>query len=130
MADFILFNEGAPRVLDSGFSGASACVFDLCTKKVSEYTAATKYSERAAATGTGYTQKTQTAPAASGGSKTFSEIEWSTGSATNWPSNCASVCLSIEGKLVAAWNLQAGGAARAMNAASTTEKFTPTFTIA
>jgi hypothetical protein len=73
MADFIAFNEGRQLVEDGGWP--TSVIFDLSTLAVSGFTAATVYSGSAAITGTGYTNKTQTEPAAVGlGSKVFPHL--------------------------------------------------------
>ncbi len=63
----------------------------------------------------------------------FSQMSWSTGSATDWPSSVKSVVLvttaNNTGKAICAWNLIAGGAARDLSQANTTESFTPTLTL-
>jgi|SRR4249919_3788763 len=125
MADFIAFNEGRQLVEDSGWP--ATITFDLSTKAVSAFTAADTYATRAAITGTGYTNKTQTEPAATGlGSKVIPQSQWLTGAATNWQNPCTIVA-SDGTKIICAWNLVAGGAARDMSAANTTLNVTPTY---
>jgi hypothetical protein len=83
-------------------------------------------------TGTGYARKSQARPTSSAGKLQFTQMSWATGAAADWPASVKS-CIAVTssdntGKALAAWNLQTGGAARAMNAANTTENFTPDFT--
>jgi hypothetical protein len=84
-------------------------------------------------TGTGYARQSESEPTASSANPTavaFAQKTWSTGSATDWPASVKSCVLVTTadntGKAICAWNLVTGGAARAMNAANTTENFTPT----
>jgi len=125
VADFIAFNEGRQLVEDGGWP--STVTFDLSTKAVSAFTAADTYATRAPITGTGYAAKTQSEPAAVGlGSKVFSQNQWLTGAATNWTNPCTIVA-SDGAKIICAWNLVAGGAARDMSQANTTLNVTPTY---
>jgi hypothetical protein len=126
MADFIAFNEGRCVVEDTGWP--ATVTFDLSTKAVSAFTAADTYATRAPITGTGYAAKTQAEPAATGlGSKVFATaLQWLTGAATNWTNPCTIVA-SDGTKIICAWNLVAGGAARDMSQANTTLNVTPTY---
>lgn len=126
MADFIAFNEGRQLVEDGGWP--TTCTFDLSTGVIgSTLVATTVYSGRLPITGTGYTQKTQTEPSATGlGSKAFPQSQWLTGAATNW-TNPTTIIVSDGTKIICAWNLVAGGAARDMSQANTTLNVTPTY---
>jgi hypothetical protein len=113
----------------------STCYFLLSTKSVGATSAFTGTETLAGATlgeitGTGYVRKNQSEPAASGRTVTFTQFNWSTGSATDWPATTRSLVLVTTsdntGKAISAWNLQAGGAARDMSGASTTLYVTPT----
>lgn len=55
-------------------------------------------------------------------------MEWKTEAHTNWPAAVKSVVCLSGTTLICAWNLQAGGTARDLSGANTTEKFTPTYT--
>ena len=106
----------------------STCTFDLSTKTVDELGKEATYAGGyGVATGTGYTAKTESEPTATKGKVEFAKKTWETGSATDWPASVKS-CVLRNGasKLLCAWNLIPGGAGRAMNAANTTENFTPT----
>jgi hypothetical protein len=89
-------------------------------------------------TSTGYARQSQAPPAPSSSNPTsvaFSQISWTTGANTDWPSFCKSVVLctvtsyatsgGLTAKWICAWNLQTGGTARNMAQANTTEQFTP-----
>jgi len=126
MADFVAFNEGKAELVNNGLP--STCTFDLSTKTVDEIGAEATYAGGyGVATGTGYSAKTESEPTASKGKVEFAKKTWETGSATDWPASVKSVVLrNGSSKLICAWNLRAGGAGRAMNAANTVENFTPT----
>ncbi len=135
MADFLAFNEGKTELANNGLP--STCYFLLSTKPCSG-TGAHAASDTLAGgvgeiTGTGYARQSQSEPAASSGVVSFSQMSWSTGSATDWPSSVKSVVLvttaNNTGKAICAWNLIAGGAARDLSQANTTESFTPTLTL-
>jgi hypothetical protein len=130
MADFIAFNEGKTDLMNNGLP--ATCTFDLSTKTVEELGAeATFAGGFSKVTGTGYAAKTQSEPTASKGKIEFTKMTWETGEATDWPSSVKSCVLrNAESHLICAWNLQAGGAGRAMNAKNTTENFTPTLSLA
>jgi hypothetical protein len=101
--------------------------FDLSTKAVSAFTAADTYATRAAITGTGYAQASGTEPASTAlGRKDFAQIPWATGAATNWQNPCT-VVVSDGVKIICAWNLVPGGAARDMSQANTTLNVTPSY---
>lgn len=125
MADFVAFNEGKTELANNGLP--ATCTFDLSTKTVDELTAAATFAGGySVATGTGYAAKTESEPTAVNGKVEFAQKSWATGEATDWPSGVKSCVLRSGSKLIAAWNLQEGGTARAMNAKNTTENFTPT----
>lgn len=125
MPDFIAFNEGRQLVEDSGWP--ATVKFDLSTKDCATFTAADTYASRGVITGTGYTQGSQAEPAASGlGAKAFAQLTWQTGSATNWLAP-KSVVASDGAKIICAWNLVVGGAARDMSQPNTTLNVTPSY---
>ena len=126
MADFIGFNEGRCVVEDVGWPATVS--FDLSTKAVSGFTAADTYATRAAITGTGYAAKTQAQPVPSGlGGLAFSPaLSWANGAAANWQNPCTIVAHDGS-KIICAWNLVAGGAARDMSSPNTTLNVTPTY---
>ena len=136
MADFISFNEGRKEIANNGLP--STCYFLLSTKDCNTHVAAdTLAGGVGEITGTGYARTTEsepTATAANPSAVAFAQKTWATASATDWPASVKSVVLATTadntGKAICAWNLVAGGAARAMNAASTTENFTPTLNVA
>lgn len=128
--DFLVPHQGGRYI---GTAAVPATVyFDLSTKSVGStnpFTEASTTATRGAVTGTGYNSKNKSRPAGAGGTFTFGTVTWSTGSATNWPSNVRSIVAttgSASGTLLACWNLQTGGGARDMSAANTTENVNPT----
>jgi len=135
MADFIAFTEGKNELANNGLP--STCYFLLSTKPCSgtgtHVVGDTLSGGVGEITGTGYARQSQSEPSASSGTVTFSQMSWSTGSATDWPSSVKSVVLvttsNNTGKAICAWNLQAGGTARDLSGANTTEQFTPTLTL-
>lgn len=136
MADFIAFAEGKTELASNGLP--ATCYFALSTKSVDATSAYTGAETLAGAafgeiTGTGYARLSQAEPTPTSGACAFSLKSWATGAATNWPSAVRSVVLMTGaagvGKLICAWNLQAGGAARDMSAAGTTENVTPTLNV-
>lgn len=133
---FISFNEGRKLMAQSGLPGT--CYFLLSTKDAATLTAtdtlAGGVSEITGATG--YSRASQSLPTPTTASPnviSFTQMTWSTGSATNWPSAVKSVVLvstsDNTGKAIAAWDLN-GTTGRAMNVANTTENFTPTLNLA
>ena len=134
MATFIMFTEGKNELLNNGLP--STCYFLLSTHGVGAGT------QHAAGdtlgggvgeiTGTGYARQSQSEPSASGGTAAFTQMSFSTSSATDWPSGVRSVVLvttaNNSGKAICAWDLQATSAARDMSQANTTEAVTPTLT--
>lgn len=126
MADFITFEEGRTDLVNNGLP--ATCTFDLSTKTVDELGKEATYAGGyGVATGTGYEAKTESEPSASKGKVSFAKKTWETGAATDWPASVKSCVLrNAKTNLICAWNLQAGGAGRAMNAANTTENFQPT----
>lgn len=135
MADAIAFNEGRQQIEDGGWP--ATITFDLSTKSVggaggsTAFTAAdTHAGGYGAITGTGYAAKTQAEPAASGlGRKLFTVLSWVTAAATDWPANARSIVArdAATSKLLFAWNLVAGGAARDLSQANTTLNVTPDY---
>lgn len=138
MADFIVFTEGKSEVGNNGVP--ATCYFFLSTKGVDAGAAHTVSETLAAAdlgeiTGTGAGRKSQarTPSIEVNGVYSFVQMSWATGSATDWPTGVRSIVLctgpAAFGKAICAWNLQAGGAARDMSAANTTENVTPTLIV-
>ena len=134
MSDFIMFTEGKNLVLDSGLP--ATCYFLLSTKDCDTHLAADTLAgtgHLGEITGTGYARQSQSEPAASSGAKAFTAMTFDTSTATDWPASVKSVVLvstsDNTGKGICAWNLQTGGAARDMSAASTTEAVTPTLSL-
>jgi hypothetical protein len=135
MPDFLMFTEGANELLANGLP--ATCTFELSTRQIgaggTPLTAATTHAGGyGIATGTGYASKTEAEPTPAAGAAAFAVKSWATGAAVDWPANVYSCILrnAASSKLLCAWHLQAGGAGRAMNAANTTENFTPTLTLA
>lgn len=131
MADFIYANEGKDYVNTNGWP--TTVYFALSTSTVDTLTAAVTQATQAEATGTGYARLSQARPTSSNGTLAFSQMSWSTGSATNWPASVKSVVAQTTGtgtagKVLCVWNLQTGGAGRDMSGANTTENVTPSFT--
>jgi hypothetical protein len=135
MADFLAFNEGKTELANNGLP--STCRFLLSTKPCSGAGSHSASDTLAGGvgeiTGTGYSRQTEAEPTAASGVVSFAAKTFSTGSATDWPASVKSVVLVTSadnsGKAIAAWNLQAGGAARDMSAANTSEVVTPTLTL-
>lgn len=135
MADFISFNEGRKELANNGLP--STCYFLLSTKDTSTLLVTdTLAGGVAEITGTGYARQSQAEPTASAANPAavaFSQMTYATGAATDWPASVKSVVLATTsdntGKAICAWNLVAGGTARAMNLANTTENVTPTLNI-
>jgi hypothetical protein len=136
VADFLSFNEGRKEIANNGLP--STCYFLLSTRDCSTHVVGdTLVGGVGEITGTGYARLTESEPTASSANPSavaFSIKTWTTGSATDWPASVKSCVLVTTsdntGKALCAWNLVAGGTARAMNAASTTENFTPTLNVA
>lgn len=133
MADTISFNEGRALLVNSGLP--ATCTFALSTKDCSTHAVTDAYASFGEITGTGYARQTEAEPTASSANPAavaFAIKTWATGAATDWPASVKSCVLvdATNSKLIFAWNLVTGGAARAMNAAGTTENFTPTLTLA
>jgi hypothetical protein len=137
MADTIGFNEGKDFLLQQlrGASGITVVHFLLSTKDtgtlVATDTLGGGVGEITGWTGgaTPYARISQTVPAPSSGVISFSQIAWATDTSTNGPASVKSVVMvaNAANKALFAWNINAGGSAVAMNAASTTLQFTPTF---
>lgn len=137
MSDFVSFNEGRKYLATTGQGLPSTCYFLLSTSAVSALPASSTLGGGVGEiTGTGYARQSQSAPTPTSASPSvvaFSQMQWATGSATNWPNNVASVVLVTSadnsGHAICAWNLQTGGATRDLSQASTTEQFTPTLDV-
>lgn len=135
MADFIDFTEGQNQLLSGGLP--STCYFLLSTKPCSGGGAHAVGDTLAGGvgeiTGTGYARQSQARPAPSGGAAAFAQMSWATTTHTDWPSGVKSIVLVTSadnsGKAICAWNLIAGGAARDLSQASTTEQVTPTLSL-
>ena len=135
MADFISFNEGRKELANNGLPGT--CYFLLSTRDCNTHVVTDTLSGGVGEiTGTGYARQSQAEPTATSASPSviaFSQMTWTTGSATDWPASVKSVVLATTsdntGKAICAWNLQTGGAARDFSAPSTTENFTPTLNV-
>jgi hypothetical protein len=136
LADFISFNEGRKELANNGLP--ATCYFLLSTRDCNTHAVTdTLGGGVGEITGTGYARQSEsepTATAANPSAVAFAQKTWSTGAATDWPASVKSVVLVTTsdntGKAICAWNLVPGGAARAMNAANTTENFTPTLNVA
>ena len=136
MADSISFNEGRKEIANNGLP--ATCYFLLSTKDCNTLLVTdTLAGGVAEITGTGYSRQSEAEPTATSANPSavvFAQKTWSTGAATDWPSSVKSCIMATTvdntGKALCAWNLVAGGTARAMNAASTTENFTPTLNLA
>jgi hypothetical protein len=129
-----MFTAGKNYLLAGGLP--TTCYFDLSTKSVdstSPFAAGDVMASGAGIiTGTGYTEKSQSEPTPSGGSAVFALMSWATGSATDWQqprSLILKTATGTGGTMICAWNLQVGGAARALNAANVTENVTPTLSM-
>jgi hypothetical protein len=135
--DFIAFNQGQQQVVTNGKGYPSTCYFDLSTKPTQGSGALAAADTFAGGygvlTGTGYAVASQALPSPTGlGGFAFTLMSWATGSATDWTSPKSIVLIDKSGgggseKLVMAWDLVAGGAARDMSQANTTLNVTPTY---
>lgn len=127
----ISFEEGRKHLAQSGLP--ATCYFLLSTTDEASFLqTATLAGGVGEATGTGYARQSQALPTPTSANPTaisFAQMSWSTGSATDWPAAVKSVVLVTTsdntGVAICAWNLN-GTTGRAMNAANTTENFTPT----
>jgi hypothetical protein len=136
VADFISFNEGRKELMNNGLP--ATCYFLLSTKDCNTHVVGdTLAGGVGEITGTGYARQSESEPTASAANPSavaFAAKVFATSSATDWPASVKSCVLATTsdntGKAICAWNLVTGGTARAMNAASTTETFTPTLTLA
>ena len=134
MADFISFDEGQDYIGEGGL--ASDVYFDLSSDSVdatSPFTEADNYTSVSPnfETGTGYSRGTVSGPIAfTNGTTNFGTITYTTGAATDWSATTRSVVMTDGTVAICAWNLQAGGAARDLSAANTTENVDPTLIIA
>ena len=130
--DFLSFNEGRSLLAESGLP--ATCHFLLSTKDCDTHAVAdTLAGGVGEITGTGYARTSEALPGPSSADPTviaFDPQTWATGANTDWPASVKSVVMvstaDNSGKAICAWNLVPGGAARAFNAADTTENFTPT----
>lgn len=136
MADFISFNEGRQYLLTHTDGLPTTVYFGLSTKSATTFVPGDTLATSGEITGTGYARQSEAAPTPTNANPSviqFAQKTWATGAATDWPTSVVSVFAATTsdntGKILAAWNLQAGGAARAMNAASTTENYTPQLTV-
>lgn len=136
MADFIAFNAGKTLLANSGLP--ATCYFLLSTKPCSGTGAHAATDTLGGGvgeiSGTGYARQSQSEPTASDGVVSFAQMSWATSSATDWSNAVKSVVLTSSsdgsGVAICAWNLIAGGTARDLSQANTTEQFTPTLTLA
>ncbi len=131
MADMITFDEGQDAILEGGVFLRDVFI-DLSTKSVgatNPYVETDTYATRGTPTaGTGYSRGTYSGPANfTNGTCVFAQKSWATSSATDWSAVMRSAVMTNGTVAIVAWNLQAGGAARDMSGAHTTEQFTPTF---
>lgn len=132
-----MFDEGMQYLNQNGLPGT--CYFLLSTKSVGASSPFAIGDTLAGAgsgeiTGTGYTRQFQARPSMSGHTDSFSQMTWSTGANTDWPSAVRSIVLVTTtdntGKMICAANLQSGGGARDLSGANTTEKVTPSMVFA
>lgn len=137
MADFISFNEGRKEIADNAKPATS--YFFLSTKDCNTHVVGDTLVGAAMGeiTGTGYARQSEATPAATSANPSavaFAVKTFATGAAADWPASVKSCVLATTpdntGKAICAWNLVTGGTARAMNAANTTENFTPTLNLA
>ena len=133
MADFISFDEGQDALGEGGVFLRDVYI-DLSTKSVdatSPFVQTDNFASRGVITGTGYSRGTYSGPANfTSGTCVFAQKSWATGAATDWSATTRSAVMTNGTVAICAWNLQAGGAARDLSAANTTENMTPTLIIA
>jgi hypothetical protein len=133
MADTLKFSEGLTEI---GTNGLPATVyFLLSTKDCATLLASDTLSGGVGEiTGTGYARQSEARPTGAAGVFAFAAKVWATLTHTDWPasvkSSVAATTANNTGKALCAWNLQAGGTARDLSGAQTTETFTPTITVA
>lgn len=132
MADFLSFNEGRKEIANNGLPATLS--FDLSSKDCNTHVVTDTFGGGyGVITGTGYAAQTESEPTATSANPSavvFAQKTFATGAAADWPASVKSIVMRDAGKIYCAWNLVAGGTARAMNAASTTENFTPTLNVA
>ena len=130
----VSFEEGRKHLAQSGLP--ATCEFLLSTTDEASFLqTATLAGGVGEITGTGYSRQSQALPTPTSANPTvisFAQMSWATGSATDWPAAVKSVVLVTTadntGVAICAWNLN-GTTGRAMNAANTTENFTPTLNL-
>lgn len=136
MADFISFNEGRKELANNGLP--TTTYFLLSTKDCNTHVVTdTLAGGVGEITGTGYARQSEAEPTASAANPSavaWAQKTFATGAAADWSASVKSVVHATtsdnSGKAICAWNLVVGGAARAMNAANTTENVTPTLNVA
>lgn len=138
MADFISFREGRKKLASDGLP--ATCKFALSTKDCNTHLSSDTYAGGfGEIAGTGYARQTEAEPVPSLADPSviaFAQKTWATGAAADWPASVKSVVQIDDSggvgqeRITCAFNLVAGGAARAMNAANVTENFTPTLNLA
>jgi len=137
--DFVAASEGSQYLLTHGGGLPTTCYFLLSTSSCNGAGGSAQFTSGSTLaggvgeiTGTGYARQSQSAPTPSGNTTSFAQMTWSTGSNTGWPNNVRSIVLVTSsdnsGKMICAWDLIAGGTARDLSQANTTEAVTPTLT--
>lgn len=132
MADQLAFNEGKDAVLGGGLT--TSVKFCLSTKKVGTQAGGEHQVGDTFAggfgkiTGTGYADVTvNPRPASANGVVVFATVSWDVGAATDWQAARSLVMVDSNNKIIAAWNLVAGGASQSLAVANTQVDYTPTF---
>jgi hypothetical protein len=138
--DFIRFDEGANYIETTGQGQPGTVYFFLSTGSCNGAGGSRQHVHAdtlgaallGEITGTGYARQSQAAVTPSLGGMAYLQMTWATGAATDWPNNVRSVVAATTvnntGKALFAWNLIAGGAARDLSQANTSELFTPSVT--
>src|SRR5262249_37443076 len=128
---FVAFDEGRFWIVRYGLPAACWFVLSMrsCGQLLRTDTLAGGVGE---IRGSGYRRRVEDASVGTPEVIQFGPLTWSTGDATDWPEEVRSVVLcrseDKSGVAVCAWNL-AGGRARDMSFAHTTETFTATLSV-
>lgn len=141
MADFIVFDEGAPQLLNGGWP---ATVYWLLSTKSVDYLNPFKASDTLSQVtphlssgeiaGTGYARISTTTPTVMVGREVaLGDLTWYTLTATDWPSNVRSIVgastMDDTGFMLAAWNLIPQGVAVDLSSAGQEALYQPIYAI-
>lgn len=121
-----MFTEGKAELFRAGIP--QLCWFLLSTRATADLSPGDTLADGLGEiTGTGYMRQAQAAPAAVDGAVLFERMSFSTGPATDWPSDVRSVILATtpddSGAAICAWDLKA---ASDMSQVNMTQQVKPT----